>query len=192
MQIDQFSKDEFEQVLEDYCEERGLSWKCLGLVGSEFEYVIKISKLTWIAIRSSIWMSGFAGDCGEDSIRVWLVEAETLESQGGKISRFITRLPGWQERLYKQLDFMLRMARYTKRCPCGGMIGVYRSKKRNSRKGYYFRACSDRECQETRFEWLWDSKGRPIDEKTIKVVLKKPIQYPRVDTIVTRQGFVRL
>lgn len=153
--VDVFNKSEFEAALPVHKESGCPLWESLGLIDGEHCYVIGINELAAIMVRSSIDSSGISADCGEDSIRMWLVEPGTLKPAGSKISRWTTRVPGWQIRVKERLhDLYFFALKYIRKCPCGGTVQIFKVKKEGTYKNMLFTSCSHFGCQISRFSLL--------------------------------------
>jgi hypothetical protein len=127
--IDIFTREEFEQALPVHETTRERLWRPLGLTGSgggEYTYAVPvIGNEVRILIRSSVRANERSADVGKDSIRCWLVDANS-RPLGKKLVRWTTRLPGWQVRMTRILR-QLYLLGLKLRCPCG-RIGVYGTK----------------------------------------------------------------
>lgn len=145
MSTDIFSKSQFESSLP-----KGY-WKYAGFIQGEECYQIEITPDIFIHIRSSVNGSGWCGDTGEDSIRCWLVDSEG-KPLGSKISKYITRVEGWPDRLIRTLRLLWDMAKESGYCSdCHVPLGCYKVKKAGPNKGKLFSKCP--KCGEG-FKWL--------------------------------------
>lgn len=165
-----FSKEQFELALpaKDL-----VGWSCDGLVDGEWVYRLPVrgKSRSWpvdIIVRSSVQRNGLSAGNGEDSIRCWLVWAGTANPAGGKLGRWVTRMPGWRGRLTALLRSLWVMATKVKLCArcnnsivtMGGNVmpmGVYRAKQEPN-KGRVFLKCA--KCGA--FEWtdIWIGKAK--------------------------------
>src|SRR6056297_2514222 len=129
--IDKFSKKRFEDVLPVNKNTGEKMWIETGLYDGEYTYnipIIKGKSRIAIMIRSSIDQTGYAKDTGEDSIRIYFTKHG--HPHGSKLSCYITRIPGWQERMIKQLRIMYQRGMSLTPCPfCGELKAMYKSKK---------------------------------------------------------------
>ncbi len=112
MTIDRFSKSQFEAALPRHKETDEPLWECVGLVENEYEYTVPVNGTNKrIIIRSSIDRSGFAAECGKDSIRLWV---EYKYKGGwhplGKLDAWTTRVSGWERRVTEKLRELWQMA----------------------------------------------------------------------------------
>ena len=118
-------------------------WTPLGLQDGEYTYLLPVAGTPFaIKIRSSVDSTGIAGSAGEDSIRCWIVLQETGEPWGSKLARYVTRQPGWEERLTYTLRELWKWSLAIEKCPvCGEWMKVFRVKKSGPHKGHIFIKC---------------------------------------------------
>jgi hypothetical protein len=158
MPIVQFTREQFEAALPTHRdkEPRLPLWKYEGLVGGEHTYSIAIPNIFCplkIMIRSSIHVDGTSAAVGEDSIRCWLVVAETGEPMASKITKWTTRVAGWERRMTAILRLLYRVGMKLTRCPgCGQVRKAFIVKKDGENKGRLFQNCPLR-CDRG-FEWI--------------------------------------
>jgi hypothetical protein len=140
--IEKFSKEEFEKALPVHKETGEPLWRGIGLFEGEQTYAIPImvnnEYFVTIMIRSSIDSTGFARDTGKDSIRLYFM----LDGKphGSKVSCYITRVKGWQDRLKKQLRIMYQRGGSLSLCPfCKKRKAMYQAKKDKK----LFQACPE-------------------------------------------------
>lgn len=148
MTIDFFTREDFEAALPTYknesAEPRPNLWSHIGLVKNEHTYMVHINVDIKIMVRSSIDYTGVNASTGEDSIRLWLCDPEG-KPMGSKLSKYITRVPGWQDRMIKQLRILWGFAKRAGYCPkCKTPKGVYIVKKKGQNQGRVF--CKCRNC----------------------------------------------
>lgn len=150
MAIDRFTKQQFEAALPVRKETKEKLWYSRGLVAGEYEYGVRVSDGVHILIRSSVRADGLAGDTGEDSIRCFLTD-DTGSAISNKLSAYVTRVPGWADRLKGQLRQLWAMGRQVaKPCEaCGKRRQVFVVKKAGPNKGRKFLRC---ECGS--FQWI--------------------------------------
>lgn len=140
--IDKFTKDRFEAALPIHKITGKPLWHDEGFENGEFVYGMNIRKSvikTWVTIiiRSSVAMDGFARDTGKDSIRLFFLR--NGKPHGSKLSCYVTRVKGWEERLTKQLRIMYKRGMSLKICSlCGGPKAIF---KRKGKDGKLFQAC---------------------------------------------------
>lgn len=151
----QFSREEFEAGLPVSNKTGNPLWECLGYVGSELCYYVPLirSPHTGVYVRSSIDQTGYAAECGEDSIRTWLVQrdGDGFRPLGTKAQRWITRTSGWQIRLKRDIKTLLQWRLYSGDCTmCGQPKGVYKVKKEGPNKDRPFAKCREH----GQFQWV--------------------------------------
>ena len=104
MSVEIFSKNDFEQALPAHKDTGKPLWTALGLKSGEYTYSVPVNGGRVVAeIRSSVGSNGVSAEAGSDSIRCWLVDTKTDKPVGSKVSRWITRQHGWQQRLTNEL-----------------------------------------------------------------------------------------
>lgn len=178
MPVEIFTREQFEYALP--MKGKFACWRGLGIVDGEYSYLIPCTNGNGVGIhiRSSIGPSGKSAECGENSIRAWIVDAEASRNGdhrplGNKIQRWTTREKGWERRLWnpkaeKEKDKGLlwhlgKMASMIGPCPqCGTRTRVFRVRKAGPNKGRAFLKCPNEECggQDGRayFQWLDDKE----------------------------------
>lgn len=121
--IEKFTQEQFENALPSGA-------TCDGLVSGELVYHWQISDVAAIKIRSSIDKTGFAGESGDDSIRVWLVKNNDGKPFAHKVNAWTQRVSGWQSRLYDKLEMVSVYHRRAGVCDsCGNPFGIFLSEK---------------------------------------------------------------
>jgi len=139
--IERFSKEQFEGALPVNKNTGEKMWIETGFYEGEYSYNIPIfigEKRIALMIRSSIDKTGYARSTGEDSIRLYFTKNGL--PHGSKLSCYITRVKGWQERLIKQLRIMYKRGMSLRICPfCGEPKAMFKSKKYKS----LFQACPE-------------------------------------------------
>lgn len=141
--VRQFSKAQFEAALPEG------RWKEAGLIQGEYCYTVQVKENVRIFIRSSVDVTGVSAETGGDSIRTWLQDDEG-NFIGSKLTRWITRQNGWEERLVENLRNMWRIGNKLGKCQCGAQFKAFKSKKEGPRQGWIFRKCDG--CG--KFDWL--------------------------------------
>lgn len=158
--VELFTREEFETALPVSKNGGYPLWGPAGLIDSEYAYLIPIQikgipgYVLGIMVRSSVGPDGVSAGCGEDSIRCWIVGPDLLP-WGSKVSRWTTRLPGWQSRLTRVLRTLWKWAARIRPCPVNpehGLVAVYKVRKEGPTKGRVFLRCRDKECRF--FEWI--------------------------------------
>lgn len=151
MATEKFSIQEFDSAMTSALKGTGLVWEHSGYFGGEMRYGIQVKKdpVVWVLVNSSIQRDGYAADTGENSIRVWMVDDDGAPL-GNKTQAYITRVPGWQERLANTLADVIDMANAVDYCPvCQDIQKVFVAKQGDNR-GRAFRKCGSG-CV---FQWL--------------------------------------
>jgi len=120
-------------------------WKPLGLLHGEYSYIVPIvgKPRFGVMVRSSVRSNGWSAETGGDSIRCWIVAHEPgFPAWGSKISKYITRTPGWQKRLIDTLKKLYKMALAIEDCPhCKQPMKVFKVKKEGPNHGRVFIKC---------------------------------------------------
>lgn len=141
MAVDIFTKAQFESALPVHNQTGEPLWRFGGLRDGEYEYLMPIDSLSAILIRSSIHSDGFSAESGEDSIRAWLVNNED-KPLGSKVSKWVTRVPGWETRLKETLRTLWQLRKQSGNCiNCGEPLGIFKVKKEGPNKGRWFAKC---------------------------------------------------
>lgn len=172
--IDRFTKAEFEAALPTRRDDGSALWSSLGIISGEFCYLIPATQTVSIMVRSSMDYTGVAADTGQNSIRVLLVRGENHVKVSHKLTRlYVTRQPGWQDRLKETLRYLWRIAQQVSgSCPkCGSWLHVFVSKQERS-DGMVFKKCGNLETDAATgkrrcdyFEWLPDSLNLNLMKK---------------------------
>lgn len=154
--VDIFTKEDFERAL-PVSRKASISpmipasintklWKPLGLIGTEYAYIVPVAEKNCdigIMIRSSVRPDGRSADTGEDSIRCWLVSMTDYKPWGSKVSKYITRVSGWETRLTTTLKTLYKMALSIQRCPhCSSWMKVFKVKRESVNRGRIFIKCN--------------------------------------------------
>jgi len=147
MTIDRFTREEFEEVLDEIFDK----WEVEGDIWGELAYIGTIGDQKFIRIMSSINPgTGIADNTGMNSIRVWIVNWR-LQPLMPKINHWTTRVPGWQARLKSQVQLLVNMSERLKYCEvCKDFEHVWKVKKNNRNKGRLFARCG---CKDS-FRWF--------------------------------------
>lgn len=160
MAVDTFNTEQFQNALPINKNTGKPMWSYGGVQKGEHIYYVETSQPdVKILVRSSIKSrSGLSADCGQDSIRAYLV-LEDGTPLGSKVNRWTTRVPGWEERLTEVLRTLYGWTQKAGRCSCGSPKGVYKVKKSGPNKGRVFANCpqKDNKCQ-NQFVWLTETK----------------------------------
>ena len=152
--IDHFTRDQFECALPLHKDTGHYLWFWDGLIDGEHTYRIRIPTANdlYIAIRSTVQESGVSASTGKDSIRCWLMNLDG-RPMAAKVTRWITRVPGWEIRMKDTLRYLYKLSLCLSPCPkCGLLRSARRVKKAGANHGRVFQKC---ECPGT-LEWLPD------------------------------------
>jgi len=158
--IDVFNRERFEQALPQH-ETTGLPlWVGLGLRGGaqpEYCYTVQVKPGVLIYIRSSVRANGWCAAAAKDSIRCWLASDATGRSISSKDQRWITRMPGWEERLAETLRKLWILGDQLEHCPNHPdpvLMHARKVIKETKNKGKWFQACPN--CGQF-YDWLQES-----------------------------------
>lgn len=155
--IDHFTREQFEDALPKHKKTGESLWACAGLVDGEYEYYVIVGTVNdkvQIEIRSSVGPNGRSANTGENSIRAYLTwfdkDTGTWKPLGSKVQKYVTRLPGWQNRLADMLRTLYRWRLLAGNCPkCGKPKGIFKSKT-DANPGRVYAKC----LQHNHFEWI--------------------------------------
>lgn len=169
--VDTFGRSEFESALPCHRDTGAPLWAYVGCDKGEHVYRVDVlpgSPLTCL-VRSSIKPDGVSAECGEDSIRLFAVVRADLDGgrvtfHGGKLSKYVTRRPGWADRLADQLRRFAQLLRWCVPCAgCGSVLAPFTTRKKDSpNKGRDFVKCCGCERRES-WAWVENEEGQPID-----------------------------
>lgn len=139
MTIEHFTRDEFVLALL----QNDLPIKSYHAFGEwVFDLELDLNKKDYIRIRSSI-AKDTAADTGKDSIRIYLI-LNDYPAVNDKEFRWVTRLPGWDERMNAKIADLLNLYSRIGNCPeCGRRRKLNRVKKEGVNHGKLFVACFD-------------------------------------------------
>jgi len=150
--IDRFTREQFEAALPVHKKTGEKLWEHGGGFKGEFQYFVPVAPGIKITIRSSVDRSDRARSTGQDSIRAWLVR-DNGQPLGSKVSKYITRVPGWDKRLTETLRILWAWARKAGYCPdCKQPKLVFKVKKKGPNTGRIFAKCQEH----GHFTWLTD------------------------------------
>lgn len=177
--IDHFDLAAFQSALPKSAES-------LELVDGEFAFRVPAGA-AFIEVRSSIGANGKSADTGEDSIRAWLVNADG-DPLGAKLSKYITRVSGWQNRLMDTLEELYSRAFRAGRCErCGSPKSIFVSKTHKNPNRLFAKCypCDDG------FVWL-DSQPLPMfslySEANNKAEASKNGEGTEVELLASESG----
>lgn len=156
--IDHFTKAEFEAALPKHKETGKPMCVCAGLVNGEYVYSMPVGgedSHVIIEIRSSINATGLSADTGENSIRAYLIwfdkRSGTWKPLGSKVQKYVTRLPGWQDRLTEVLRTLYGWRLKAGNCPkCSLPKGIFKVSKAGENHGRVYAKCM----AHNEFRWL--------------------------------------
>lgn len=149
MTVEIFDRAKFQDALSVALDGKDLKWQDVGFQGGELHYVIpvyafnEIDNFVGVEINSTIRKDGLSAGTGEDSIRVWIADADG-HPLGNKTQRWVTRVSGWERRLAEVLSKVIEMAGQIGICPtCNNLEKVFIVKKDGPNKGRLFKKCCD-------------------------------------------------
>ncbi len=123
MSIETFTRQEFEREVIGHVwhDTPAGSLPCrvddLGLVDGEHAYLVRLPNGAAVHVRSSVGPSGWSDDSGQNSIRCWIVDADTGEPLCSKVCKWTTRLPGWAGRTRDVIRRLAKLALRIRECP---------------------------------------------------------------------------
>lgn len=144
--IDYFSRQEFEAALPKGKNTNRKLWEEITdpkTQKGEHVYIIEIGiEGVYILVRSSVsTRTGRSNGNGEDSIRLYLVDGG-LRPLSIKLSKWITRVPGWEKRMWVKFGEMRKLAQKAGNCKKCGQRKIFKVKKEGSKnKGRLFAKC---------------------------------------------------
>ena len=143
MPVDVFDRTDFEAALPVSKTSSQPLWVPRGLIQGEWTYAVPVNPGVEILIRSSVRADGTSADTGKDSIRCYLVDDVAHKPLGPKLSKYITRVNGWERRMTETLRELWRIGRMLGACPsCGSALRLMRVKKEGPNKGRLFISCN--------------------------------------------------
>lgn len=164
--IDHFTKEQFEEALPVDKKTGKKLWECAGCVDGEFTYTMGVTGKNLdpnvrIEIRSSVGCSGESAGTGQDSIRAWLIwydtDAHEWRPLGSKTQRWVTRIPGWDERLKNVLRTLYGWRLTAGDCPiCHKPRGIFKVHDPASKNvGRVFARCIVNQGNCAKVSWVW-------------------------------------
>lgn len=161
MPVEIFNQAQFEEVLPKHKTTGAPLWVRHGFVEGELEYYMPIDTATGIIIRSSIGRNGLSAETGQDSIRAWLTDKYGTPL-GSKVSRWTTRIEGWDKRLCDVLRTLWGWRKQAGNCPnCGAPKRIFKVKKEGPNKGRIYAKCSICESQPAKNNgWVWLTEAK--------------------------------
>ncbi len=134
---EQFTKQEFEDQLPVSKTSGEKLWEYKGVKDGEHTYSVRIDSVSVISIRSSINESGRAAATGKDSIRCFLLDNQG-NPLGSKVSKWVTRVPGWGERMKDSIRILWKMRKAAGNNEDGSPRKIFKVKKEGVNKGRFF------------------------------------------------------
>ena len=123
MPTEMFTTTQFEAALPKHRQTGQPLWKYIGFIDGERVYDIAVKDSLVVRVKSSIGYAGIADDCGENSIRIWVVDTVTGNALIHKEDAWTTRVKGWQTRMVDKIRKQYGKAQALKRCPkCGNWL----------------------------------------------------------------------
>lgn len=125
----EFTKEQFEAALPKHKTTKEILWKCIGFVEGEYMYDIPVKDGIVVRVKSSVGRSGSADSCGENSIRIWVVDTKTGRPLLHKEDAWTTRVTGWEVRMHDKIYKQYAKAKKLQRCPkCGSWMTTRKGK----------------------------------------------------------------
>lgn len=162
--IDHFTKEEFEAALPRSKKDDKPLWTYTGALHGEHAYRVFVVREDGfqhmaIVIRSSVRPNGHSAGVGEDSIRCWLADSRSGAPFAAKLSKYTTRVPGWQDRMAAIIRELYKIGLALKPCPvCKEMRRAFVVNKEGENTGRLFMSCPPKKRDgkgcEGSFEWL--------------------------------------
>ena len=134
---EQFTKEQFEAALPINKTNGRQLWFYKGFIDGEHVYSVPVDSVSVILIRSSINESGRAAATGKDSIRCFLLDNNN-NPLGSKVSKWVTRVPGWGERMKDSIRILWRMRKAAGNNGDGSPRKIFKVKKEGANKGRFF------------------------------------------------------
>ncbi len=170
MPIDHFTREQFEAALPTTSQ--GPLFISQGVTDGEFAYRMPVRAFNqlpgwvYIAIRSSVQANGHSADVGEDSIRLYLMCP--TGPVASKLTKYVTRVKGWEGRMKSQLRTLYKIGLSLKPCPkCGELRHAFiagkgkGSEAKPENVGRLFQKCTREHARgkglhgcENSFEWI--------------------------------------
>lgn len=169
MTIEHFTKEQFEEALPRHKTTGKPLWEYAGCLDGEHVYTMPVivkgekTPKVQIEIRSSVGANGHSMDTGENSIRAWLTyfdhDSKTWKPLGSKVQKYVTRMPGWQERMVGMLRTLYRWRLDAGDCKvCGKPKHIFIVKHDGPNRGRVFARC-EKDAHQTR-SWRWLTPGQ--------------------------------
>lgn len=151
--VDSFTKEEFEAALPKH-KKLPDAVQHLGIIDQEHCYLFKIDDNASIFIRSSINPAGVSAAAGEDSIRLFLVNKKRAPF-APKLKSWVTRVPGWENRLGDSMRKLARIYKAAGLGPDGLPRPIFKAGDHTANAGRFFAP----QAGDLHFKWITDKKG---------------------------------
>lgn len=179
--IERFTKEQFEQSLPVDKETEKRLWEYYGFDKGGHCYLVRINngnaKRAAILVRSSVGADGVSAGTGEDSIRLYLVNAETGQPLAKKVDAWTTRVIGWRKRMTNKIRELYGKGLRMKNCPkCNGVM-----LQRTGRFGEFYGCSNYPQCKHT-VDSLEELNEQPDALDALDEVLDTPhtaVQEPK-------------
>lgn len=146
--IERFTLAQFEAALPVHKTLKEPLWQGPVFIKGEYCYTIPVNERCAVTVRSSIGREGIAADTGDDSIRVLLIDISTGKPLAKKLSKWVTRVPGWANRLTAQIRTLYKIGLKLTSCPqCGKARRYNVVKKEGPNQGRAFLVCESNHFQ---------------------------------------------
>jgi hypothetical protein len=123
MTTEMFLTSDFEKALPKHRQTGKPLWVYAGFIDGERVYDVPVKDGLVVRIKSSIGYAGISDDCGENSIRIWVVDSTTGNALIKKEDAWTTRVKGWQTRMLDKIRKQYAKAQALRRCPkCGSWL----------------------------------------------------------------------
>lgn len=167
--VDRFNKAEFEAALPKHKTTGEPLWTYAGMMDGEHVYTVIVGTVNdkvQIEVRSSVQANGRSAESGENSIRAWLTWFDKDRGEwfplGSKVQTYITRRPGWQDRLTETLRTLYGWRLKAKNCSnCGKPKGIFKVSKTGANHGRVYASCTNPKCRREHregFVWITEAK----------------------------------
>ena len=162
MTIERFTREQFLAALPE-------GSKDLGFKSGQYLYSVPVDSKCQIYVYSTIDSSGIARDTGDDSVRFVLLDTDfpspnPLMAKSG-LEFWITRVPGWQERMEKKINVLKAWRSIITNCKVCGEPRRLNKKKDGSS---LYISCSDYDHKH--FDWV---KTMPTEGQSEEAVVKQ-------------------
>lgn len=198
MATEKFSLEQFQKALPD-------GSKDLGIIKGEHVFSVPIDEKVCIHVRSSIDETGYAALSGDDSIRIFLVDAFDSQPIAPKIDAWTTRVAGWETRMNVKIDMLKSYRQQSGNCKvCGEPLRINRGNKPGKFYGKLFASCSNwghnqfvalkeyNEKEAVRQETFGDKISIPVHSISKELNLKRANQFQREVIETKGKGIINI